>query len=63
MIDPPIPSLETLRAMAEALDLTIPDADLERLRPEVGALWRAAARLRSTIPFDAPFLLGHDDAR
>lgn len=49
--------------MAVALELSIPDADLERLRPEVAALRRAAARLRSSIPFDAPFLLGHDDPR
>lgn len=49
--------------MAAALELGIPDADLERLRHEVAALRRAAARLRSSIPFDAPFLLGHDDPR
>lgn len=57
------PSLEELRTLAAALELGIPDADLERLRPEVAALRRAAARLRSSIPFDAPFLLGHDDPR
>lgn len=56
-------SLEELRTLAAALELGIPDAELERLRHEVAALRRAAARLRSSIPFDAPFLLGHDDPR
>jgi hypothetical protein len=56
------PSIATLRALAAALGLQIPDADLERLIPEVDALWRHADRLRR-IPFDATALLGHDRPR
>jgi hypothetical protein len=57
-----LPSLETLRALTESMDLAIPDADLERLREEVAALRRHAARLRR-IPFDTSWLLGYDKPR
>lgn len=46
-----MPSLEELRAMAAGMDLRIPDADLERLRPEIESLRRQAARLRQ-LPLD-----------
>lgn len=57
------PSLDTLRSLAAAWGLQIPDADLERLRSEVAALWHHAARLRSRIPFDTAWRFGHDKPR
>lgn len=50
------PSLETLRAIAASLGLAIPDADLERLLPEVESLRRHAGRLRE-LPVDTVSLL------
>lgn len=55
MSEPQEPSLEELRAMSTGMGLNIPDADLERLRPEVESLRRQAERLRQ-LPLDVSML-------
>ncbi len=49
-------TLEQLCALAAALGLEVSEADVERLRPEVEALRRAAARLRD-LPLEDISLL------